>query len=198
LKRWVLLSLRPLPWLISLVIHAAFLLAILLVNRSHSLDLSIVTLDLLPAKNIALYVPPKEDLWQKPILRKIKNLFIPKPKVEPTPAPMAAQVGSVEGQGTAQVRSVAEVSQLPRFKTQIKAVYPEAARHSGIEGVVILQVEIDAMGSVMNVEVIQGLGAGCDEAAAAAMRQSTFTPAYAGTEAVPVRIRIPYRFKINE
>jgi outer membrane biosynthesis protein TonB len=46
--------------------------------------------------------------------------------------------------------------------------------------------------------VIQGLGSGCDEAAVAAMRQSTFTPAYAGSEPVPVRIRIPYRFAINE
>jgi protein TonB len=96
------------------------------------------------------------------------------------------------------VRSVAEVSQLPHFKTQVKADYPEAAKHSGVEGVVMLQVDVDAQGAVMNVMVVQGLGFGCDEAAVNAMKQSTFTPGYAGSEAVPVRIKIPYRFKINE
>jgi protein TonB len=119
------------------------------------------------------------------------RLPLPKPKIVPTP-----QVGAVEGEGA--VRSVAEVSQLPHFKTQVKADYPEAAKHSGIEGIVMLQVDVDAAGNVMSVVVVQGLGFGCDEAAANAMKQSTFTPAYAGSEAVPVRIKIPYRFKINE
>ena len=95
------------------------------------------------------------------------------------------------------VRSVAEVSQLPHFKVQVQAVYPEAAKHSGVEGVVMLQVDLNSEGQVMDVQVIKGIGFGCDEAAVNAMKQSIFTPAYEGLIPVPVRIKIPYRFKIN-
>lgn len=177
--------------------HFAFILAVLWIARPHTLDLMTVTLDLAPAKTIALIKPQIEDLWQKPMLRKTVKIPFIKPKPEPTPQSVSAQVSSVGGEGSSSIRSVAEVSQLPQFKTQVKAVYPESAKNSSIEGVVILQVDIDANGGVMNVIVVQSLGWGCDEAAADAMRQSTFTPAYAGSEPVPVRIRIPYRFKIN-
>jgi protein TonB len=87
---------------------------------------------------------------------------------------------------------------LPNFVTQVKAVYPEAAKRANIEGVVILQVDIDATGAVKMVRLIQGLGYGCDEAALSAAQQSVFSPAYAGDEPVPVRLRIPYRFKFDQ
>jgi TonB family protein len=180
---------------LSVGTHLAFILAVLLVGHTHFLDLTTVTLDFAPSKSTALYQPPKEDIWQKPMLRRIARLPIPKPKEFPTPQP-AAQAAEV-GQGIGAIRSVAQVSQLPRFINQVKPLYPDSAKRAGIEGVVILQVDIDATGAVIDVEVLQGLGSGCDEAAAAAMKQSTFTPAYAGSEPVPVRIKIPYRFEIN-
>jgi TonB family protein len=192
LKQRDFLSLKPLPWVLSVGTHVLFVLIVLLMGRVHPIDLYNVTLDSASAVPSAPYVPPLEDIWQKAMLRRTAGKTIPKP----TPPP--AQVVSGEGgQGTGAVRSIAEVSQLPRFKTQVKAVYPEGAKRAGIEGVVILQVDIDATGAVMDVQVVQGLGSGCDEAAAEAMKQSTFTPAYAGTDPVPVRIRIPYRLKIN-
>ena len=186
------LSLKPLPWALSLGTHVVFLLAVLWVSRVHPIDLYNVTLDSASAVPSAPYIPPQEDIWQKPMLRRSVKLVLPKP----TPPPVQVVSGQ-GGQGTGAVRSVAEVSQLPQFKTQVKAVYPEGAKRAGIEGVVILQVDIDAAGAVMDVQVVQGLGSGCDEAAAEAMKQSTFTPALAGADPVPVRIRIPYRFKIN-
>jgi len=63
--------------------------------------------------------------------------------------------------------------------------------------VVILQVDIDATGGVKKVELVQGLGYGCDDSALSAAQKSTFSPAMAGTEPAPVRIRIPYRFKFE-
>jgi TonB family protein len=186
------LSLKPLPWALSLGTHVVFLLAVLWVSRVHPIDLYNVTLDSASAVPSAPYIPPQEDIWQKPMLRRTVKLVLPKP----TPPPVQVVSGQ-GGQGTGMVRSVAEVSQLPQFKTQVKAVYPEGAKRAGIEGAVILQVDIDAAGAVMDVQVVQGLGSGCDEAAAEAMKQSTFTPALAGADPVPVRIRIPYRFKIN-
>jgi TonB family protein len=186
------LSLKPLPWVLSIGTHVMFVLAVLWVSRVQTINLYNVTLDSASAVPSAPYIPPQEDIWQKPMLRRTVKLVLP----NPTPPP-AQVVSGQGGQGTGAVRSIAQVSQLPQFKTQVKAAYPEGAKRAGIEGVVILQVDIDATGAVMDVQVVQGLGSGCDEAAAEAMKQSTFTPAYAGTDPVPVRIRIPYRFKIN-
>ncbi len=186
------LSLKPLPWVLSIGTHVMFVLAVLWVSRVQTINLYNVTLDSPSAVPSAPYIPPQEDIWQKPMLRRTVKLVLP----NPTPPP-AQVVSGQGGQGTGAVRSIAQVSQLPQFKTQVKAAYPDGAKRAGIEGVVILQVDIDATGAVMDVQVVQGLGSGCDEAAAEAMKQSTFTPAYAGTDPVPVRIRIPYRFKIN-
>ena len=170
--------------------HLSLILAVLWMGRSHTRDLTFVSLDFVPSSSAASQ-PPKEDLWQKPSLKKLVKIMFPKPK--PTPEPLQAGPG-----GEGPIRSVAEVSQLPHFLTQVKAPYPEAAKHSNIEGVVVLQADIDAAGNVMNVEVIQSLGFGCDEAAVVALKQSTFTPAYEGSQPVPVRLRIPYRFKFSD
>jgi len=186
------LSLKPLPWALSLGTHVVFLLAVLWASRVQTINLYDVTLDSASTVPSAPYMPPQEDIWQKPMLRRTVKIALPKP----TPPP-AQVVSGQGGHGTGTVRSVAEVSQLPQFKTKMEPVYPEGAKRAGIEGVVILQVDIDATGAVMNMSVVQGLGSGCDEAAMEAMKQSTFTPALAGTDPVPVRIRIPYRFKIN-
>lgn len=190
MNRWSFLSLAPKPWLFSLSVHLFVLSLILFLNRTHTLDLTVVSLDMLTAKSAAASQPPPEDIWQKPMLRRMARLPLPKPTVFPTP-----QVGAVGDEGP--VRSVAEVSQLPHFKVQVQAAYPEAAKHSGVEGVVMLQVDLNSSGQVMDVQVIQGIGSGCDEAAVNAMKQSIFTPAYEGLIPVPVRIKIPYRFKIN-
>jgi protein TonB len=68
-----------------------------------------------------------------------------------------------------------------------------------MEGVVILQVDIDATGAVKKVDLVQGLGYGCDEAAIDALWRTTFRPALSGDLPVPVHgLRIPYRFELSE
>jgi len=185
------LSLGPRPWLFSLGTHLALILAVFLAGYHRFIDLTLVPLDLSPVKSApAAYQPPPEDIWQKPMLH-LPKTALPPPKPLPKP-PVPVSTGA---QGP--VRSVAQVSQLPHFVTQAKAAYPEAARHSNVEGVVLLQVDIDSGGKVMNAQVVQSLGFGCDEAALEALQESTFTPAYDGGQPVPVRIRIPYRFKFT-
>ena len=140
---------------------------------------------------------PEDEEWQKPqTLKRILPPPPPKPlpKPEPQAAPAQGPAGPSGDAGTGVYKSIAQVSQLPHFINKVKPQYPEAANRANIEGSVILQVDIDATGAVKKVDLIQGLGYGCDEAAVAAMQQSTFTPAYAGTKPVPVRFRIPYRF----
>jgi protein TonB len=172
-----------------------------MLGRGRALDLTFIDLDLTSASISSVGSPsaPPEEKWRKPMVVPRKIFPAPRPEVKippspPAPAPAASGAG---GPSTEAIRSIAQVSQLPHFVNQVKAQYPEQAKRANIEGVVILQVDIDDAGGVKKVELVQGLGYGCDEAALAAARQSTFTPALAGGEPVPVRIRIPYRFKFE-
>ena len=183
------LSLPLKPWSLSAGIHLVFFAALLLFGRARTVDLSLINLDLSPISSLQAQVrQPEDEEWQKPMMRKrVLPPQVPLPKPQPA-------VVSGNGNG---YRSIAQVSQLPRFKSETKAQYPDAAKRANIEGVVILQVDIDATGAVKMVQLVQGLGYGCDEAALQAVQNSTFTPAYAGDQPVPVRIRLPYRFKFE-
>lgn len=193
MKQHEFLSLGLRPWLLSLGVHLVAVASLLLLARPRIVDLTLVTMDFAPVQTQAPPVEKQpEDLWQYPTLRR-PRIQPPPPKKEPTPPPAPSV-----GQGDSAVRSIAQVSQIPHFVMQTKPVYPETAKRSNIDGVVLLQVDIDATGKIMNVVVVQSLGFGCDEAAVKALKESTFTPAYEGTEPVPVRITIPYRFKFTD
>jgi len=62
-----------------------------------------------------------------------------------------------------------EVAQFPggelAFNQYVKKhiTYPIIAKEQGIEGRVIVSVEIDENGKLTNIEVIQGIGGGCEE-----------------------------------
>lgn len=80
---------------------------------------------------------------------------------------------------------------------RIQPKYPEMARKAGVEGVVVLHVLIDKAGKVRDIRVIKGIGAGLDEAAVEATRQSTWTPAIQNHKPVAVWVSCPVRFKLR-
>ncbi|WP_431609213.1 energy transducer TonB [Chryseobacterium sp. 'Rf worker isolate 10'] len=43
--------------------------------------------------------------------------------------------------------------------------YPDSAKRAGIEGKVILQFKVDTLGIITNINVLKGIGFGCDEEA---------------------------------
>jgi len=65
----------------------------------------------------------------------------------------------------------------PKSKGIISPKYTMQARQAEIEGVVRVRVTVDETGHVINAAVVSGLGYGLDEAALAAARATTFTPA---------------------
>ncbi len=78
--------------------------------------------------------------------------------------------------------------------------YTVFARRSGIEGRVVLNVEVFADGTVGAVEVVQSLmpgPGGLDEAAVRAIRQWEFEPAKSGGKPVSVWITFPIEFRLN-
>jgi TonB family protein len=198
LIRRTILSVPWEAWLLSIGLHG-FIFGLFLWNSARMVELSPVDLQAVSDEAAASgnVLHTDEEEWRKPdTIQKM----VPLAQAPPQPVPAAAPVliPANNGSGSPAVyASASEVGQLPRFKTQVQALYPETAKRANIEGVVILQVDIDAAGEVKKVVVVQSLGYGCDEAAVAAVQQSSFSPAVTNGQPVPVRLEIPYRFKFD-
>jgi TonB family protein len=89
------------------------------------------------------------------------------------------------------------VTQPPRLLKPLQLKYPERAREFQKEGVVIIETDIDAHGHVISARIIEESGWGFGEAALKAVLGTEFSPAQIGPTAVPVRYRIPIRFKMD-
>lgn len=77
-----------------------------------------------------------------------------------------------------------------------KISYPEIAKRQQIQGKVFLLAYIDEKGKVNDVKVIRGIGGGCDEAAAGAVKKSSFTPGKNKGVAVKVKLSLAISFKL--
>ncbi|MBW6478247.1 MAG: energy transducer TonB [Bacteroidales bacterium] len=76
--------------------------------------------------------------------------------------------------------------------------YPREAQQLGIEGTVYVGFVIERDGSVTNVHIQRGIGAGCDEEAMKAIaNMPNWTPGRMGTQPVRVRFTVPVNFKLN-
>lgn len=89
------------------------------------------------------------------------------------------------------------VTEPPRMVSKLKLEYPERAREFQKEGIVILEVDIDILGHVLAVRVVEEPGWGFGPAALKAVQKAEFAPAKIGGDAVPVRYRIPIRFEMD-
>ena len=101
------------------------------------------------------------------------------------------------------------IGQTPRFVIydeppqpirRVNPDYPTFARRSGIQGQVVLEVEVLRDGTVGAVEVMRSLMAGpggLDEAAMRAVRQWEFTPAKSQGQPIAVWVRIPIDFQLE-
>ncbi len=80
---------------------------------------------------------------------------------------------------------------------QSKIIYPEIAKRAGIEGKVYVKAFVDEQGNVTKVELVKGIGAGCDEAAEKAVKETRFKPGKQRGKAVKVQVMIPVVFKLK-
>ncbi len=97
------------------------------------------------------------------------------------------------------------LEQLPEFKGGQDAMnkflaenlkYPAAARESAIQGKVIVRVQLDEKGKIIQSEIGNGLGAGCDEEALRVVRLMKFNPG--ALRGVPTKmwLSVPVGFKL--
>jgi len=80
---------------------------------------------------------------------------------------------------------------------QEKIIYPEIAKRAGVEGKVYVLAFVDENGTVTKAQIIKGIGAGCDEAALDAVRQTKFKPGKQRGVPVKVQVSIPIIFKLQ-
>jgi periplasmic protein TonB len=80
----------------------------------------------------------------------------------------------------------------------VRAVYPPLALRMGMESDVTLRIEIDTEGKVMRAEITKSGGAGFDEEALKAVKQSRFEPAQKDGKNVPAEFTYIYRFRLQK
>ncbi len=75
--------------------------------------------------------------------------------------------------------------------------YPRFAVKAGIQGTVVVQVVVEADGSVRDPQVVRSAGTLLDEAAVEAVMKQRFRPGKQRDRPVPVRMAIPVRFQLT-
>ena len=81
---------------------------------------------------------------------------------------------------------------------QERLIYPEHAKLYGLEGTVELIATVDKFGNVEKIKIIKGIGLGCDEAAAEAVKETKFIPGKEGNKEVRSGINLKVEFKLDE
>jgi TonB family protein len=85
----------------------------------------------------------------------------------------------------------------PRLVREVKADYTDEGRRRNLTGEVILEIVVRRDGSVGDVTVLRGLGAGLDQRAVAAVRQWRFDPARRRGAPVDVIVEVAVEFTLR-
>ncbi|KRG64629.1 energy transducer TonB, partial [Stenotrophomonas terrae] len=139
-----------------------------------------------PVKNLA---PPKASPLPPPPEAPVIDVPEPRPNdVVTPPAPPAPPSPPVDIQASVDISSKA--MNPPR--------YPPAAFRAGIQGEVILIIDVDASGNVTNVSVEKSSrNRDLDRAAMEAARKWKFNPAQSGGSKAAGRVRVPVNFALS-
>jgi TonB family protein len=99
------------------------------------------------------------------------------------------------------------VEEVPEFKGGTKAMYkylgenikyPEAAERANVGGTVFVSFVVTTKGEIADVNMLKGIGFGCDEEAMRVVRQMPrWTPAQHQGRVVNVKYNLPIRFSVE-
>jgi protein TonB len=120
----------------------------------------------------------------------------------PTPAPPSAPHRSAEAQVAALPPPTLPIEPprpISAAAGNPKPVYPAAARQRGLQGRVILHVEVSTLGAPLRVNVLTSSGhAILDEAALRAVSAWRFIPATRGGTPIVAAVDVPIQFRLEE
>jgi TonB family protein len=129
--------------------------------------------------------------------RKTEPPPAPAPAPPPTPVTETTEAPAPPPRDEEPVRVGGEVSALPQPLQRVPPQYTEVARRARIQGVVILEAEIDREGRVTSTRVLKGLPMGLSEEAEKALAQWRFVPAHRGGEPVPSLTTVTINFRLE-
>lgn len=115
-------------------------------------------------------------------------------KIEADPEPVAEEIFDV-------------VEESPEYEGGMKEMYaflyanmkyPPMARESGVQGKVYVQFIVEKSGKVTDVQVLRGIGSGCDEEAVRVVKMMPdWKPGKQRGKPVKVRYKLPVTFKLG-
>ena len=210
--------------LFSLAVHAAAA-GILFQNwqRSSFEPPRPLTVMLEAAPPVIVEAPPAPPAVHKHVTAQPKSRALPVPALHHAPAPSVIAVERVETAPPAVV-TVAEVAAPPvvvakapatvsataraesiepphfnvAYLNNPRPAYPPIARKLGLEGVVLLRVDVSAGGAPEKIAIAQTSGASLlDEAAMKAVQGWTFVPARRGEKPIAHPVEVPIRFQLK-
>jgi protein TonB len=124
------------------------------------------------------------------------------PAAVPAPESASAPTIVAKAPSTVSAPGRAEAVEPPHFNVAYlnnpRPAYPPIARKLGLEGMVVLRVQVSAGGAPAQVVVAQTSGAPLlDEAALKAVQGWTFVPARRGDTPVAHEVEVPIRFQLK-
>jgi len=157
---------------------------------------------ILPVVQVSLvnFLPPKNRVTalQEKVTPPKKT---PAPVAETTPVtpePLAESPVATARPAAAAPQEYSEPIYSAAYLNNQPPAYPLTARRRGIEGTVLLRVEIHAHGHCQHVRVKRSSGhAVLDRAAVEAVRQWRFVPARRGSQAVTAAVEVPITFRLD-
>jgi protein TonB len=124
---------------------------------------------------------------------------IPVPLPSPAPIPTPTSKPRVPVVGTATRSEVIEPQQFDvAYLNNPRPVYPTLARTLGLEGTVLVRVQVSAGGIPEQISVAKSSGAPLlDQSALKAVQTWTFVPARRGETSIPQWVEVPIRFQLK-
>ena len=120
-------------------------------------------------------------------------------------APEDSDLGDIPDAGGLSGRTIdaeveVQVDQRPRVLRKVDPKYPESARRAEREGLVEVEFIVGADGRATDIKVIreEPKGFGFGDAAIEAVNKWRFTPAKKDGQNVPMRVKIPVRFTLDD
>ncbi len=127
-----------------------------------------------------------EVLEEEPIVEFIPS-EIPEEKAETAPVNFAEVMPSFEG----------GMQNFYKFISK-NIRYPKQAKRMGVEGRVVVQFVVERDGSLTDINIMRGIGAGCDEEAIRVMKLvPKFLPGKQGDVRVRVQMVVPINFTLQ-
>jgi TonB family protein len=96
-----------------------------------------------------------------------------------------------------------KLSSLPMFELNKDSIakliyYPEIAKRAGVQGNVIVRIDLDSNGALTKKSIIKGIGAGCDESVLDILRKLRYIPAKIEDKKIRSELEVWVKFELNE